>query len=119
MNAARSTLALGALLAATSVAAPAFADPPPEVRASATALFDDARKAMAAKDYAAACPKLEAAQRMDPGIGILYNLADCYEHVGKTASAWSTFREVAAEAANKGQSDREKISRARAAELEP
>ncbi len=112
-------LALGAALALVSSSRVAHADPPPEVRAAATALFDDARRAMQARDYASACPKLEEAQRMDPGIGILFNLADCYEHVGRTASAWSSFREVAAEAATKGQADREKTARARAAALEP
>jgi hypothetical protein len=113
------TTLLAATFALVMLARPAFADPPPEVRAAATALFDDARRAMQARDYATACPKLEAAERMDPGIGILFNLADCYEHLGRTASAWSSFREVAAEAVNKGQPDREKTARARAIALEP
>ena len=31
-------------------------------------------------------------------MGTLYNLSDCYEQIGRTASAWSGFRDVAAQA---------------------
>src|SRR4051812_10257047 len=67
----------------------------PEVRSASVALFDEARRLMADGKFAEACPKLEESQRMDPGIGILFNLGDCYEHLGRTASAWISFRDVA------------------------
>jgi hypothetical protein len=88
-------------------------------RAEAIALFDEARALMQKGDYAAACPKLQQAQRLSPGVGILYNLADCQEHTGKLASAWAGFREAAALAASSGQTEREADARKRAQALEP
>jgi serine/threonine-protein kinase len=56
--------------------------------------------------------------RLDPGLGTQYQLADCYEHVGKTASAWAAYLQVAATAHGSGQAEREKVARARAKALE-
>lgn len=90
-----------------------------EDKAAAEALFDEGRKLFLAKKYADACPKLESSQKLDPGIGTLLYLADCYEGLGRIASAWGTFREAAAEAKAAGQAERERIARARANLLEP
>ena len=57
--------------------------------------------------------------RLDPGIGTQFNLADCNEHIGKLASAWAGFLEVAAASKTANQADREKVARKRAAALEP
>jgi hypothetical protein len=102
-------------LFALTVAAPARAGDP----AAAQALFNDARQLMTTGRYADACPKLEESQRLDPGVGTLFHLADCDEHIGKTASAWAAFLEVAADAKSSGQSARERVARDRAAALEP
>jgi hypothetical protein len=56
--------------------------------AAGEALFQDGRRLMKAHDFAAACPKFEESQRLDPAVGTLLNLADCEEQVGRTASAW-------------------------------
>jgi hypothetical protein len=88
-------------------------------KAAAEALFDEARKLMAEQQYAAACPKLEASQALDPGVGTLLNLADCYEKSGKTASAWAQFRETVSAAHKAGSSERERVARMRVQELEP
>ena len=85
---------------------------------AAEALFDEARNLMKEGRYDEACPKLEASQRLDPGVGTLLNLGDCYEHVGRTASAWLRFREAASAALSAGQTEREQIARGRAAALE-
>lgn len=87
--------------------------------AAAQSLFSDARKLMSAGNYADACPKLEESEKLDPGMGTLYNLGDCYEHVGKTASAWAAFDEVANEARAAGQPAREQDARGRASALTP
>lgn len=87
--------------------------------AGAQVLFYDARNLMKQNKFAEACPKLEESLRLDEGIGTRFNLADCQEHIGKIASAWAGFLEVAARAKASKQADREKIARQRAAALEP
>lgn len=110
---------LGAVLMCLLGAARAHAEPKREVRAAAVALFDEARGLMAAGRYAEACPKLEESQRLDPGVGTLFNLSDCNEHIGRTASAWIGYREVASTSLATRQVERERVARARAAALEP
>jgi hypothetical protein len=88
-------------------------------KAAAEALFDDALKQMKAGQFAEACPKLEESQRIDPGVGTLLYLAECYEKSGRVASAWATFREAASVAGAGGQADRERTARERAQRLEP
>jgi hypothetical protein len=69
---------------------------------------------MADGKYGDACPKLEESQRLDPAPGTQFNLGDCYEHLGRNASAWALFLNVAAAAKSAGLSDREKTARERA-----
>ncbi len=85
---------------------------------AAEAAFDEARMLMKAGNYSEACPKFEASQRLDPGVGTLLNLGDCFEKNGQLASAWARFREAASAAVGASQSDREGIARARATALE-
>lgn len=96
----------------------AQAQPTPEDRAAAEALFEDAVRLLEAGDPQQACPKLESSQRLDPGIGTLLYLADCYQQVGRTASAWATFRE-AAYAAQKAGDSREHTAAVSADALKP
>jgi serine/threonine-protein kinase len=98
---------------------PAKADGSAPDKASAEALFDAALRAMKEGRYAEACPKLENSQRIDPGVGTLLYLGECYEKLGRTASAWATFREAASEAEASGQTKRAKAARDRIAKLEP
>jgi serine/threonine-protein kinase len=106
-------LALAAILLTATPARAQGRDP-----TTAEALFDEGRRLMHDGKYAEACPKLEASQRLDPGVGTLLNLGDCYEKNGQTASAWARFREAAAAAVSAGMREREKIARDRAAALE-
>jgi serine/threonine-protein kinase len=110
MNRALSTLAAVVLFA---VPARAQTDP-----VTAQALFDDAKRLMASGHVAEACPKLAESQRLDPGVGTLLNLGDCYDRVGKPSRAWATFREAEAAAQHEGQSDRVRYAKRRAAETE-
>jgi hypothetical protein len=101
---------------------PGHAEPSSSDKAMATQLFDDAEKLMAGKDYAGACPKYGESVRLDPQLGTLLHLADCYEKAGKTASAWASFKDAIEIAAQKNAAGitepREKVARSRAAALE-
>jgi len=87
-------------------------------KAAAQALFESGRTLVEGGNFAEACPKFAESQRLDPGIGTLLWLADCYESSGRTASAWAGFKAAAASAALK-RDDRERVARERAAALEP
>jgi len=110
---ARCTAAAAALVVIAPARARA-ADPP-----AAQALFNEAKRDANEGRWAAACPKLEESQRLDPGIGTEFHLARCYEHVGRTASAWAAYLDAAASAHLQGQLAREKVARDHAAALEP
>lgn len=94
---------------------------PGDAQASATAesLFREAKDLMAQENFAAACAKFEASQSLEAGLGTLLNLADCYEKLGRTASAWAEFLRAAALARRSDQRDREDVARERARALEP
>jgi len=109
-------LALALLVGAGS--RPAQAQSPAD-KSAAESLFDDARRKLDAHDYLAASKSLEASQRLDPGIGTLLYLGECYEKLGRAASAWATFREAASLARAAGQLDREAVALRRATALEP
>ena len=85
-------------------------------KAAAVTLFDEAHKLVEAGNFADACPKYAESNRLDPQLGALLHLADCYERQGKLASAWSTFRE-AEEIAEKRADPRQQTAHARAAAL--
>jgi hypothetical protein len=87
--------------------------------AAAQALFDEAQRLVGSGEYARACPKYEDSERLDPALGTAYNLADCYEHVGRTASAWALFLEVESGAKSAGKRARETAAHERATSLEP
>jgi serine/threonine-protein kinase len=106
---------LFALFHAAAAAAQATA----EQKAAAEALFDAAVESMKDGHYAEACPKLENSQRIDPGLGTLLYLGECYEKVGRTASAWAIFREAESQAEASGQSRRAKAAHEHIAKLEP
>jgi serine/threonine-protein kinase len=88
-------------------------------KAAAEALFDQGKLLMQSGDFAKACDKFEASQKLDEGIGTLLYLADCYEKVGRTASAWAVFKEAASIAGAQGQESRQRLAAQRAKNLEP
>src|SRR5258708_29786635 len=104
-------LAIVALLAAS---APARAD-----EAAATLAYDRAKALADAGKYDEACPWFEKSYKADPQLGALLNLADCHEHVGKTATAWSEFRHAAELAQQRGDDKRAAYAKKRADELAP
>lgn len=90
-----------------------------DTNASAEELFQQARALVDAGKYAEACPKLERSQKLDPAVGTQFNLADCWEHVGRTASAYEMFGQVASIARAAGKFERERSAKERIAALEP
>jgi len=110
-------LVWAAFAVVSSAAAPAAAqtrDP-----AAAQALFDQARELSRQGRYAEACPKFLESNRLDPGIGTQFHLAECYQQNGQIATAWATFLDVASIARSVSQLDREKAATKRAQQLEP
>ncbi len=86
-------------------------------QAAAEALFQDARQLMQDGKFAEACPKLVDSNKLDPAVGTLLYLGECYEKNGQTASAWATFQ-VAAESAHKAsQPERARVASDRASAL--
>jgi hypothetical protein len=90
-----------------------------EDQATARALFNEGRQLMRAGSYDRACSKLEAASKLYPGSGVLLNLGDCYEHVGRTASAWTEFAEAASAAERESRADDLAEAKRRQTALEP
>jgi serine/threonine-protein kinase len=101
------------------VSAGAQAQASPDQKAAAEALFDKGLALMKQGEYAQACPFLEQSLSVEGGIGTMLYLAECYEKVGRTASAWAMFREAASAAKEAGQVERFQSGTARAAQLEP
>jgi hypothetical protein len=81
-------------------------------------LFHEATQLEDAGNYAAACPRLEQSNALDPAIGTQFNLADCYEHTGYLAHAFTLFRSVEGIAKAAGKEQRELSARQRADALE-
>ncbi len=92
-------------------------EPDAQQKAVATDLFNAGQKLMAEGRVQEACPKYAESQRLDPQLGTLLYLADCYDEIGKTASAWASFND-AVEIASRRQDPREARARARVADLE-
>jgi hypothetical protein len=122
--ASRNALLRGALCAALGVslvgARAARAEPSSSGNSvAAQALFDEAKRLMQQGDAASACPKFEESQRLEPGVGTKLNLANCYERLGRTASAWILFLEVESDTKRNGQVERQTMAHGRAAALLP
>jgi serine/threonine-protein kinase len=105
-----------ALVAVLALASPAWAEGPTDQTAGA-ALFQEAKQLAGAGDFAQACPKFAEAQRLFPTAGTLLNLGNCYEKLGKIASAWGAFKEAEVTARNQKDADREQEASRRAEAL--
>jgi hypothetical protein len=93
-------------------------DAPAPVSDEAAKLFDEARKLSAEGNVKAACKKFEESATLSGGIGTKFNLADCWERLGKTHSAHALFLEVAGATRALGQVKREQAALSRANALE-
>lgn len=103
----------------SSLATPALAQQPVSNKIAAEALFDRGLALMQEGKYQEACTQLEESQRLEAGIGTMLYLAECYERLGKIATAWALFREAASAAGAEGQTERAQVGASRASVLEP
>ncbi len=106
-------------ISALTISHAAFAQVTPEEKAAAEAVFQEGMRLIKQGNFADACPKFEMSQRVEPAVGTMLYLGECYEKTNRTASSWAMFREAASLAEVSGQVERMKTAQARAARLEP
>ena len=111
------SLLLSFLAASVLVSSTAAAQDTTKV-AAAESLFEEAERLETEGKFDTACGKYLESQQLDPGLGTLLHLAQCYEKAGKTASAWGRYRE-AMELAVRAGDERSEIARKRAENLVP
>jgi hypothetical protein len=111
-------LAIGTLSLSPNLASVARAQDGAD-KAAAEALFGQGKKAFEAEDYAEACKKFDASNKLDPAVGTLLFLGECNERQGKTASAWASFKQAASLAERTDDDKRKSIAEVRIAALEP
>jgi hypothetical protein len=107
-----------AVTAMLTSALSANADPPSN-DARAEALFATAKQLMANGQVADACPLFADSKALAPGVGVSLHLADCYERIGRTASAWQEFDSAQRMARQRGDEKRAILAETRAVALEP
>lgn len=82
-------------------------------------LYNEGKALMEARRFSEACARFEKAKHLDAtAINLLLRLGDCYEKLGRTATAWAQFKRVAAIAAA-ARDPRAAAAEARARALEP
>ena len=113
----RALLVAGAASIVLASSPPASAQQPDV--AGAEALFEQGRQLMTAGKVKDACPKFEESHRLAPAAGTALNLANCYEKLGKIASAWGMYKDAISLSIASGQAVREQYAKSRATELEP
>jgi serine/threonine-protein kinase len=118
MAALRATLA-GLLVALAGLPSSAHAQNGTQNKAAAETLFFEGTKLLHEQNYDAACRRFEQSQALDPGVGTLLYLAQCYAGQGRPASAWATYREAYSAAKAAGQTERSQVAAERASQLEP
>ncbi|HZO15074.1 MAG TPA: hypothetical protein VFB62_17480 [Polyangiaceae bacterium] len=100
------------------LAAPVHAEGEERDPAAAQTLFEQALQLRDDGKLEEACVKFAESQRLDPQLGTLFNLADCYARTGKTASAWAAYVELEGQARPRND-PRADVAKKRAEELKP
>jgi hypothetical protein len=84
----------------------------------ADASFSAGKRLLEQGDLAEACAHFAESKRLSPAVGVTLYLADCYQRLGRTASAWAEFQ--SAESLARAKNDkRAELARLRAHALEP
>jgi hypothetical protein len=97
----------------------ARAEVPPDIRATAELLYQEAYQLSGKGQYERACKMYEESDRLDPANGTKLELAKCYEATGRLASAWALYRAVADSDAMAGKQARSDEASERAKAIEP
>ncbi|MFC1641723.1 hypothetical protein ACFL5O_03395 [Myxococcota bacterium] len=112
MNTPTKSASIACLVLATGLRAP---DAESQETTWAKALYREAKALMAQNVYPEACPKLEESQRLEPSVGTLFLLGECYEQNGQVASAWAAFQKASDAALDQHQPGRQRLAEERAA----
>jgi len=110
------SLPSGVVVPSRDINAGARAEGPDE--GAARAAFAEGRALAAEGDYERACRAFERSFAIVQGVGVMYNLADCYEKLGRAASAHALFTRAATLSAESGQRERAAAALERARGLE-
>jgi hypothetical protein len=97
-----------------TITAPVHADAGDE----AQTLFDEAKTLILQGHWGEACPKLARSNQLDPRATTLFRLAECYENIGRRASAWNAYLGSAAAASAAGETKRAEFAKERAKKIE-
>ena len=116
-------LVLGALASLVLAASTASAADPPAPSASTKeqvlTLYNQGKELLEAGKTAEACQAFESAKRLDfAAINLILRLGDCYERLGRTASAYSQYQQAASLAAA-AKDARRSTAEERVAAVEP
>jgi hypothetical protein len=85
---------------------------------TADSLFDEAKQLRDEGQIPLACTRFAQSQKLALGVGVTLHLADCYERLGRTGSAWIEFR-MAEKLARERHDKREAVARSHLETLEP
>jgi serine/threonine-protein kinase len=101
---------------ALTVVSPTHADESNAV--AAESLFNEARTLLDKGRFEEACERFSRSEQLDPAVGTLLNLGECYERLNKIASAWGAYRQAAALAVTRNDERRATLARRAAAKIE-
>lgn len=87
--------------------------------AQAQTLFNEAAELTSQGKFVDACNKLEASLELHDGAGTAFNLARCWQKIGRTASAHAMFETVLRKTTELGQTERADAAREKLLALTP
>src|SRR5215475_1216387 len=103
---------------AVSVVAGRAQAQPGDASTAAEQLFEQGRELAQQNRWPEACARFEDSLRYEQALGTQLNLARCYEHIGKPASAWQLYRDAVEAARQAGDVERGDYAQKRASALD-
>jgi hypothetical protein len=113
----RASLSAALAVALLTLGPPAFAEPNDPI--AAESLFNEGRSLFEKGQFQEACERFSRSQQLDPAVGTLLNLGDCYERLGKVASAWGAYRQAVTLSVTRADTRGAADARRSAARIEP